>query len=336
MRLVHVNGFLMPAPQLETIIGEVLDTRILGADFWGSATVRVAGRTKADRDVKVVGKLLSVQVGDTIEVRGCVTMHPKFGAQFKAQSIATVVPRDSSGVVAWLSSRLPQLGTGRASALVEKFGAEGVWDVIEHRPDELLNVPGITPERRDAIVDAYWKHRGERDRIVRLKSWGLTDGQIAAVVAEWGASVEERLRTNPFQLIEHVHGFGFKRADAVASRMGLPSDAPARIRAGLVHVMREAEEDGHCFLHGGRLVSVAAKLLELGAEPVARELRMLVQSEGLVRLGDTQRVALPDIATAEANVARRARAFSSTTGPTGTPAAASTASSTSNRTEHAA
>lgn len=289
----------------ETIVGEVEELRILGRDFFGSAKVR-PGKGPA---IAVVGKLLGVQPGDSVEVVGCWATHDKYGRQFKVRSMKTLVPRDASGVVAWLASRLPQLGPNRARALVEHLGVEGVWHVIENEPDRLLEVHGITPARRDEIVRAYHEHRAERDRIVRFKTWGLTDSQIAKVLDQWGDKAEKMLRENPFALIADVHGFGFARADAVAQRMGLAPDSPARIRAGLVDVMRQALEAGHCYVPRPALVSMASRLLGLPADPVWAELRKAGTEQRFVGVGKGDGIALPDIARAEASVASWVRSM---------------------------
>lgn len=288
--------------QIETIVGEILETKILGGDFFGRATIKPA----KGPSILAVGKLLGVQAGDTVEVRGASTTHERWGTQFKIQSIKTVSPRDASGVVGWMDARLPHLGKTRARAIVERFGVEGVWHVIEHEPDRLLEIDGITPARRDMIVEAYHTHRHERDRVVLFKSWGLTDGQIAHVLGQWGKNAEERVRSNPYDLAEHVHGFGFTRADAVAQRMGLPLDAPARVRAGLMHMLKEARERGHTFLWTPALIKMTAKLLCVPETVCAPELRALLAAERIwADPNERRRVALAELARAEDEVAAR-------------------------------
>lgn len=285
--------------ELEKIQGELTSSRILGGDFWGIGNVQTPKGV-----VAVVGKLLGVQPGDTVLAEGAWTRHPRFGKQFKFRTISTIVPQDSSGVVAWLSSRLPNLGPKRASDIVAALGAEGVWHVIEKEPDRLLEVKGITPERRDAIVEAYWKHRDERDRIVKFKGWGLTDGQIARVIEKWGSRAEELITEDPYRLCDEVYGFGFKRADAVALRMGLPHDSPARIRAALLHLLTEAAEThGHAYVPGGKLISMTARMIQVVERDAARELNQLVE-QGRVRKNGT-RAALPELEDAEVDVATR-------------------------------
>lgn len=292
------------AGELETIQGEITEARIMSGDFWGSAKVRLQDGST----VTAVGKLLGVQSGDTVEFSGAWSEHPRFGKQFKFRSLVSKIPRDSSGVVAWLASRLPSLGPKRAAALVEQLGAEGVWHVIEHEPDRLLEVSGITPARRDLIVEAYWAHRTERDRIVKFKGWGLTDGQIARVIEKWGARAEAELSEDPYRLCEEVYGFGFKRADATAMRMGLSPAAPARIRAALLHLLSDAAEGhGHAYVPGGQLIGMAAKLISVDQKSVTRELTQLVASGRVRRSGN--RAVLPELDDAERDVANRVSAF---------------------------
>lgn len=289
--------------QLDTLIGEILDTRILGGDFFGRATVKPLN---GGARVTVVGKLLGVGPGDTVEVTGVYTRHERFGEQFKLTTIRATSPKDAAGVVGWMSSRLPNLGKTRALALVERFGIDGIWTVIEREPQRLLEVAGITPARADEIVAAYNAHRHERDRMVTFKGWGLTDGQIARVLEQWGMRAEERIRENPYELAEHVHGFGFARADVVARKMGLALDAPARVRAGLLHVLGEACERGHTFLWTPALIKMTAKLLGVVEKTCAPELRALLE-QGRIWADpvERRRVALVELARAEEQVAAR-------------------------------
>lgn len=283
---------------LETVRGELVELRHVGADFFGIGKVR-GGKV----DTTIVGKLIGVDLGDHVEARGVWTEHPRFGRQLKLRELMVTIPSDASGVVAWLASRLPQLGRARASELVERFGATGIWEVIEGAQDRLLEVKGITPSRRDEIVAAYHKHRGERDRMVRLQGWGLTDHQIATLIGTWGDAAEERLREDPYVLCREVRGFGFVRADAVAKRMGVPLDSPARLVAGCLHMLREAEGHGHCYVPRGKLVAMTARLLAVTEHEIVGQVSRLTgggQAED--RSGRVYRV---ELARAEDSVAQR-------------------------------
>lgn len=281
--------------------GEITSLRVVGSDFWSVATVS----SPAAGDVSVVGKLLGVKLGDSVEAHGYWSEHARWGRQFKSRELRVVVPSDAAGIIGWMASRLPQLGRARATKLVEALGAEQVWSVIENEPDRLLEIDGITAQRRDEIVAAYAAHRHERDRMVFFKSLGFTDNQIGRVIERWGDRAEEILRDNPYRLAEEVPGFGFLRADAIAQRAGLPADNPARIRAGLVHVLHECELAGHCYVPWGKWAALAEQVLKVGLERVYAQMYAVVELGQAVTFGP--RVYTPSTAKAEANVAKGIR-----------------------------
>lgn len=280
--------------ELDILRGEVRETRIMGQEYWGKTSVLLTDGSR----VEMVGKILGYQAGDTVEAQGRWDHHPRFGRQFKSTAVTVVAPVDASGVISWLAAYIPSIGRKRASDLVDRYGVPGIWDVIERRPQELLDVKGITEERVEQITRAYREHRQERDRMVRFRAWGLTDSQTARVLAAWGAGAEERLTSNPYQLVE-LDGIGFLTADSIALRMGLERQAPARIREGVRHTLEEAARAGHVYVPLPKLVGMSAKLLEVTEDdvrPHARDLGGTVRRAAYVYLDRYDR--------AEASVAK--------------------------------
>lgn len=293
---------------MEQVSGQVEAIRLY-RDSWG-VMVLLTGSSNERTDV--VGTLLGFDVGDTVEVDGAWEKHPRFGERFKAKAIRVLVPTDASGAIAWLMGRMPQIGRRLATAMVERWGLPTLWDVLAERPHEIVELRGITLERAKAIGEAYQAHRAERDRMVELKRWQLTDGQIARLTKAWGAQVIERLREDPYAAIEHVDGFGWARADDLARRMGLPAAHPSRIRAALLHILDEAAGAGHCYVPLPKLLKLAAKALRRekpgGAvdnvpdEAIRREGNALLDAGKLV-IGTRWQVYAADIAEAEERVA---------------------------------
>lgn len=298
----------------EQLRGQVERVRVI-RDSWGIVTL-LAG--SASERTAVTGTVLGFDVGDTVEVTGDWREHPRWGWQFRAREIRTVIPNDTAGAVEWLRGRLPAVGRKLATEMVERWGLPELWDVLDHdpagaaaregelvhpEPSPLCELRGITPARAERIHRAYREHRAERDRIVAMKRWQLTDRQIAKLTDAFGDEALARVRRDPYCLIELVDGFGFQRSDDLARRMGLPADHPSRIRAGLLHLLSEAEGAGHVYVPAGRLVSMAVRLLgsRVDEAAVRREANALLDGEKIVRLG--ARVYRPRLAEAEAAVA---------------------------------
>lgn len=285
---------------MDNLKGELLSFTVRGAEFWGTGTVRTG---HDGGDVDIVGKVLGAMPGDTLELQGEWVAHPKWGRQFRVKRAEVVLASDVSGVVGWLASKLPQISRRRAEALVQKLGVEGVWSALDRQDVQALCViDGITPERAQQIIDAYQANRADRDRMVQFKQWGLTDNQIARVLAEWEDQAEERIKANPYELMECVPGFGWTRADLVARKMGLPLDAPPRLAAGLMHGMGEARGGGHVYVSQGKLTAqVAKKVCGVDEALVRAELDRVLERGKLVRLGVN--VYLPKLERAEGRLA---------------------------------
>lgn len=266
----------------------------------------------SDRELAVVtGTFLGVQAGDSIEVHGDWVRHPRYGLQFKAQRVVSLVPSDASGVIEWLMSRLPNVGRKLATEMVQRWGIPGIWDVLERGDSEALTqVRGITEARARILFASYRKYRAERDEMVVLRGWGLTDRQIQRVLAAWGEDAIPKLREDPFQLIRCVTGFGFQRASEVADRMGMPADHPARIRAALIYTLEGRRSAGDVFVPVDRLVAMGQRLLRLSDHTVRVQVRPAVRAGALVaRRG---RIYLKATAVAERDAVRHLLRFRQT------------------------
>jgi exodeoxyribonuclease V alpha subunit len=283
------------APAGEKLRGELVDWRNW-KEGWGFGSLL----TKHDGGKqKITGTLLMPKLGATLELTGSFVTG-KYGPEFKFTGAEELVPEDANGVVAWLASTLPQISRERATKIVGQLGIEGTWRVLDGRDaNELCKFDGITLARANEIFDAYDAAKGDRDRMVALKSYGLTDNQIARIQVAWGDKALENLRDNPYALIEMVSGFGWTRADVVALKMGLPKDAEPRLRAGLMHKLGEAQFEGHCYCPGGKLVKTVAdaKMCGVREESVRDVLEDMVRKGELVRRGTG--VFLPGLAGKE-------------------------------------
>jgi exodeoxyribonuclease V alpha subunit len=138
----------------------------------------------------------------------------------------------------------------------------------------LLNsVHGITEQRAAEIVAAYKEHRDARDHMIMLRTWGLTDKQIALCMKTWDqplGAVVARVQQDPYELAFSVRGFGFLKADKIAKRVGLSNDAPQRVEAGVSYTLDQETVEGHCYCNGRYLQDVASHVhLQVNADLVA-------------------------------------------------------------------
>ena len=117
-----------------------------------------------------------------------------------------------------------------------------------------------------------------------LAAFGLTHFQVTTLVGKFGNHVVPMLEENPYLLISEVPGFGFKRVDKIARRMGTPKELPSRLRAGVEYAVQAAIDDGDCWVEYEDLLDRANELLVLdnleSRELIERQLEGLLVRSG--------------------------------------------------------
>ena len=99
---------------------------------------------------------------------------------------------------------------------------------------------------------------------------------------QWGQDAPGRIRENPYALIEAIDGIGFLTADEVARKIGYDFAGAPRLRAGIVHTLKEqAFSQGHTCLPRPKLLSEAERILAVPPDRVGTEIDPL-EKDGLV------------------------------------------------------
>ena len=71
-----------------------------------------------------------------------------------------------------------------------------------------------------------------RDVMIGLQEYGITVNQAMKLYKIYGPHCLERLKENPYRLIDDVEGIGFRTADKIAQSGGFAPDSPFRLRLG--------------------------------------------------------------------------------------------------------
>jgi exodeoxyribonuclease V alpha subunit len=247
----------------------------------GFCVLRVKVRGHRDL-VTVVGTAATITPGEYIEGQGVWVNDRTHGLQFKTQALRVVPPSTLEGIEKYLGSGMVKgIGPHFAKKLVQAFGAE-VFDVIEQTPERLTELDGIGPKRKKRVVEAWEAQKIIREIMVFLHSHGVGTARAVRIYKTYGNEAIVRVRENPYRLALDIHGIGFKTADTLAQRLGIPRDAVIRAQAGVRHVLQEFAEDGHCAVHHDELIETAATLLEIPVTIIERAVELECQEEHLI------------------------------------------------------
>lgn len=234
-----------------------------------------------DEPVVCVGLMPTLDRGESVAVQGDYRNHPKFGRQFNVEAYEIVRPGTREGILSLLGSGLiSHIGRTRAQAIVERFGLDTL-DVLDREPRRLLEVPGIGPRILEKIEQAWKRKRSLRDLALFLQDLGASTNLIAKIYTAYGDKAREIISREPYRLIDDIWGVGFKKADALAQRLGFRGHSYRRIRAGILHTLMEALGEGNLYLPRRELVESAARLLEVAPEQVEYSLDHLATTEAL-------------------------------------------------------
>jgi exodeoxyribonuclease V alpha subunit len=221
---------------------------------------------KGYRDVvTVIGSAASVTAGEYVECLGVWVNDRQHGQQFKATALKIVAPVTLDGIEKYLGSGMVKgIGPHFAKKLVKAFG-EQVFDVIEQTPERLLDLPGIGKKRQQRVTSAWSEQKAIRAIMVFLQSHGVGTSRSVRIYKTYGDEAIDKVRENPYRLALDIHGIGFKTADTLAQKLGIPPDSLIRAQAGVRHVLQEWSSEGHCAAIRQTLCDMAVKLLEIPA-----------------------------------------------------------------------
>jgi len=274
----------------------------------GFAVLKV--KTRGHREpVTVIGALPSVNAGEWLTAEGRWIQDRQFGLQFRAELLRCTAPTTREGIEKYLASGMVKgIGPRYANKLVAKFG-EKIFDIIESCSGRLEEVEGIGPERRRRIKAAWAEQKIIREIMVFLHSNGVSTSRAVRIYKTYGEEAIETVRANPYVLAQDIRGIGFRTADQIAQKMGIPHDSLLRACAGLAHVLSEATGQGHCALPVPLLKEEAAKLLLVPEKLLDTALERTLKEGELVRelIGGEDLVFLPMLKRAEEGIAERFR-----------------------------
>ena len=226
-------------------------------------------KTDAGR-ITVVGVLPLLNEGETAEFYGEYTLHPTYGRQFKAECFECKTMESAADILRYLSTGVIRgVGPATAQKIVEKFGQDTLF-VIQHHPERLASIRGISEEKAQSISKEYEKQYGVRDIMLLLSKYGVSPERCLAVYRRFGADAPELIKKNPYILCEDGIDLPFENAEVIAGDYNIEPENEMRVAAGLEYVLRKNLLNGHTCLPRKKFIDTALRLLGCGRESAER------------------------------------------------------------------
>lgn len=250
-----------------------------------------------------LGILPAINKGENIEAKGNWVIDPKYGRQFKLDHYKTIIPETEEGILSLMESGLIKgIGPSKAKDIIKKFGKDTL-KILDKEPKKLLQIKGIGPNTLKDITQSWSKGKEVRELIIFLREYEFSLLFINKIYSKYGSKAQQIITSNPYRLINDIHGIGFKKADEIAQKAGLEKESYKRIKAGIRYVLQEASEGGHTYLPKEKTIERAIEILEADESLIIQSLDHLILEN--IIIGKEDRIYLPKLFNAEKKVAEQ-------------------------------
>ncbi|GHO50279.1 ATP-dependent RecD-like DNA helicase [Ktedonospora formicarum] len=248
------------------------------------ARFRLSGSGKLFRDdlTTIVGVLPGVHTGELLSVEGEWEHDPRYGRQLHITNFTQRLPSSPEGIMRYLSSGLIKgIGPKKASLIVDQFG-EQTLAILEQQPERLSEVKGLSVRDRNQIVHTWLEQSEIKELHLFLQSHEVSLNMATRVYKQYGRDSINVIRENPYQIAADVSGVGFRTADEIALKLGLPFDSIPRLASGIKYVLAQAaNDDGHCYLPERDLLTRAVEALHVPSETLSGALEAVANDKDL-------------------------------------------------------
>lgn len=265
--------------QIETVEGYV--EKIVFRNAENGYTVLSLSSEDED-ELTCVGTFSFINEGEYVKLKGTMTVHNVYGEQLRVESYEVKEPTDLVSMERYLGSgAIKGVGPALAARMVRHF-KEDTFRIIEDEPERLTAVKGISERISREIAIQFEEKRELRSAMLFLQQYGISLNLAVKIYKQYGSRMYEVMRQNPYKLAEDINGVGFRIADEIAKKVGIGSDSDFRIKAGMLHILQDASNQGHTYLPEEELYRRTAELLMIDSEKITHHLMDMVLDKQIV------------------------------------------------------
>lgn len=230
--------------------------------FFGSPTFCAGKIRRNDSHQEIPFSLKGyVANGENVTLQGDWAEHPKYGKQFQATSAYGNIDVSEKGIALWLEHNAPGIGQVRSTRIAAKLGIS-FPDVLKNDTARFAEVADISLDMAEECKRIWCESEAINSVQTQLGSWGLTRHQIQSLTRQFGPQAAKLLSDDPYQLLWIIDGFGWRRVDEIAIKIGIVRDDPKRRKAAVVAAIHQRyNQDGWTCCADPDLANDVAELL---------------------------------------------------------------------------
>lgn len=257
-----------------------------------------------DDHILVSGKMPHLIFGIPYYISASLRKHPKYGDQYE---LVRVEP------IRELTNEMDQrrfleciLSESQVNKLYEHI--DKPFDAVKASDFKLLrSVPGFGDHTVTKIVQRYQEAFIMGSAYAELAEFELTPTMLNNLISFYGSAetVLQKLKANPYSLIDEVTGIGWSKADKIARARGMPPNDPNRVQAYVSFLLNDSAKAGDTLVDTGTLGDQAMKLDEAISSNDVRDAIYALGDQGKIYWDDAHSyVGLVKLRELELSIAR--------------------------------
>jgi exodeoxyribonuclease V alpha subunit len=204
-----------------------------------------------ENNQKICGHYFDTEIhkleGEEVLLTGNWETHNKYGVQFAF----TAMEIREEELFFFLTKIVKGISKKLIKEIFKKYSEDELYEILDNTPAKLLEIKGIKEKKLTQIVTSWNKFKHLRELADFLGQYGVTKNLINKIFVELGhiENLNNELKNNPYLLI-NIKGIGFKKADVIATSLGIDKESHFRIKACLEYTLKE-----YCDANGNSSIS---------------------------------------------------------------------------------
>lgn len=148
--------------------------------------------------------------------------------------------------------------------VITMFGSDPSWllGVHDEVKNKLTSIAGINDKKALKIIKSYKEYKLIKEFMEAVSVYEISEAMAVRIVNHFEEKATYIVLNDPYRLVE-VNGFGFKKADEIALRVGVSEKDPKRIIAAFNYVMSLVIQDGSTLIEDCKFMSELNEVLIL-------------------------------------------------------------------------
>lgn len=161
--------------------------------------------------ITVTGPSFDIDEKSKYVLSGEYTHHPKYGFQFKINSIEKSIPSTADEIIEFLSSPLfKSIGKKTAKKIYNSLGDNALNLLREDI--SIVNTLNLTPNQREGLIEGFESIKDEdSDGLFELLSLGFSNNDCMQIINKFKDKTKEVLKDNPLKFYLDVYGISFQK-----------------------------------------------------------------------------------------------------------------------------